>query len=179
MVNPQVVAMTLNCRGYPMKLALPVSLVGILLAGCAAPSEPAQVGTASRETAARPAPGAAPATPAEPLQLGEAANGTTIMLEPGQGLAIELLATPTAGYLWKAHTVPAVLGTATEGWRPEIERDPNGPQMTGGNSYQKFTFASGEAGEGQLVLIYGRPWELERGGRPERTFRVTISRPAQ
>lgn len=162
-----------------MKLALPVSVIGVLLAGCAASSEPVQVGTASRETAARPAPATAPATPAEPLQLGETANGSTIMLEPGQSLAVELLATPTAGYLWKAHTVPAVLGAATESWRPEIERDPNGSQMTGGNSYQKFTFAGGEAGDGQLVLIYGRPWELERGGRPEHIFRVTVSRPAQ
>lgn len=162
-----------------MKLALPVSVVGMLLVGCAAPSEPAPVAPASKETSARPAPGTAPATPAAALQLGEAANGTTIMLEPGQGLEVELLATPTAGYLWKTRTVPGVLGAATESWRPEIERDPNGPQMTGGNSFQKFSFGAGEAGNGQLVLVYGRPWELERGARPERTFRVTISRPAQ
>jgi predicted secreted protein len=155
-------------------------LVLISVGACAAPSDDTSPSaTASAETAPKRAPGADVGPTPEALVVGVAANRTEVLLSPRQSLKVELLATPTAGYLWKVQTLPRTLTGGAESWRPEIERDPNGPQMVGGNSFQAFTFEPGEAGSGDLVLVYGRPWELERGGRPERTFRLTVSVPAE
>lgn len=153
----------------------------VMAAACAAPGadDATQTGSTPATAEAKRAPGTVPGPPPAAVQIGSEASGTEILLEPRQPLVVRLLGTPTAGYLWRVVQLPDTLQTPENSFEAELPQEPGGPVRVGGNSFEIYTFAPGAAGTGELVMHYGRPWELERGARPERVFRVTVSVPAE
>lgn len=120
-----------------------------------------------------------PGPPPAPVQVGIEASGRGVQLQPGQSLVVKLLGTPTAGYLWRVVELPSTLQTPENTFESELPQPASGPPRVGGNAWEVYTFAPGAPGDGELVMHYGRPWELERGGRPERVFRVRVAVPAE
>ena len=166
----------------PMSPPKLLALAGLAaVTACAAPGAddgaPAQAVQSTAE--ARRVPGTTPDVPPAARMVTAEASGSEILLEPRQPLVVRLLGTPTAGYLWRVVQLPSTLQTPESRFEAEVPQPAEGPPRVGGNSYEIYTFASGAAGSGELVMHYGRPWELERGGRPERVFRLTVSVPAE
>lgn len=121
----------------------------------------------------------------ETLTLEAASNGQTLTTATGSTLTIKLESIPTAGYLWLPRQVPdfleeinpdAPIITATN---PELQSQPG---FTGGNHFVSRTYKVTAAGQGDLILVEARPWELESAqasGNPEafisETFKLHIT----
>ena len=92
-------------------------------------------------------------------------TGKTVSLVIGQTLVVKLDAQPGTGYRWELDaksTNLLALSNASQG----------AASMPGGNETQSLTFIARSAGEGDLTIIYRRPWE--RGIAPVKTFSVKV-----
>jgi predicted secreted protein len=85
---------------------------------------------------------------------------------------VRLLATPTAGYVWSVRS-PLASGLTLAGQTSEAQ-NPAGRAagMVGGNDWSVFTFEVTSLTAQPLAFVYGRPWELEAGSEPTRTFAI-------
>jgi inhibitor of cysteine peptidase len=104
-------------------------------------------------------------------------NGKAVTLKIGETLFVELESIPTAGYIWEAKSVPAILAV-TEGGettRPTHPEQQNQPGFTGGNHYLGFTYKAVSAGTGKLEMKEGRPWETDEAPIGEWSLKVTVT----
>jgi inhibitor of cysteine peptidase len=101
----------------------------------------------------------------------EADDGKTVVVKSGTKIQVELVGTPTAGYVWALKTAPAFLVKTGEGGGPTSEAQSQ-PGFAGGNHWEVFFFDVTGKGEGALVIEQRRPWEDT--GPADDTFTVNV-----
>lgn len=99
-------------------------------------------------------------------EIGEAENGGLIQAQRGDTIRLRLPARLSTGYGWALSSAK----NAKSFGEPQIETP--GTKITGGLDFQIFTFKVQEAGEGEIALVYTRPWE--KGVKPIKVYRVRI-----
>ncbi len=106
------------------------------------------------------------APPADPKMITAADAGKTVSLIVGEQLTVRLDSQPSTGYGWDPDptSTPLLSRTST--------KQAGGGNIPGGAETESLTFVARAAGEGQLKLIYDRPWERDKP--PARTFSVTV-----
>jgi predicted secreted protein len=111
-------------------------------------------------------------TPADVrIHIGADQNGRTVRVPVGQRFAIELIATPTAGYAWEALTFPEFI-TRVEHYSGPTTEAQRQPGFAGGNHWDVLVLAALDPGVGDVWLALKRPWETSEA--PVETFRVRI-----
>jgi predicted secreted protein len=130
------------------KLLLLAALAG--LAACA--SENAPDGKKTYEALAAPTPEGV-ATKITP-----SSDGQNVTVKVGTKIAVELVGTPTAGYLWRVTEKPDFLEPAGEYGGPTSSAQLE-PSFAGGNHWEGFLFNVTGPGEGELRFGQGRAWE--------------------
>ena len=108
------------------------------------------------------------------LLLTEAANGTSATLAVGETLRIKLKSIPTAGYVWQVSKQPDGLEWVGESQEMTDPENQSQPGFTGGSHFIIHEFRATAEGTGRLVLIEGRPWEIEAGSAPEATWTLDV-----
>jgi predicted secreted protein len=139
------------------------------MAACTQPQTPSEppAPAATSNNGALPAP-----TPSDvAVRINAAQDGQTVQVAVNQRFAVELVGTPTAGYVWQAAQMPAFVTRAGDASGPTITAQ-NQPGYAGGNHWEVLMFAATGPGTGELVLEQRRPWETNEP--PAHTFRVTI-----
>ena len=130
------------------KIAL--TAVAIILAACA--SKDAPDGTAQYKSLAAPTPEGVATV------IAASSDGQNVTVKKGTKIAVELVGTPTAGYLWRIAEKPAFLDAAGEYGGPTSSAQLE-PGFAGGNHWEAFVFAVTGTGEGELRFQQGRAWE--------------------
>ncbi len=121
-----------------------------LFAGCASKETPD--GTAQYKSLPAPTPeGVA-------TKIAASSDGQNVTVKKGTKLAVELVGTPTAGYLWRVSEKPAFLEAAGEYGGPTSSAQLE-PGFAGGNHWEAFLFNVTGTGEGELRFQQGRAWE--------------------
>ncbi len=120
------------------------------LAACASGAAPD--GTAQHQSLAAPTP-ADVATKVTP-----ASDGQNVTVKKNTKFAVELVGTPTAGYLWRIVDKPVFLEPAGEYGGPTSSAQLE-PGFAGGNHWEAFLFNVTGTGEGELRFQQGRAWE--------------------
>ncbi|MFZ2030512.1 MAG: protease inhibitor I42 family protein [Vitreimonas sp.] len=105
------------------------------------------------------------------VRINAAQEGQTVQVGVNQRFAVELVGTPTAGYVWAPAQMPVFITRAGDASGPTISAQ-NQPGYAGGNHWEVLMFAATGPGSGELVLEQRRPWETNEP--PAHTFRVTI-----
>ncbi|MES1158986.1 MAG: protease inhibitor I42 family protein [Terricaulis silvestris] len=143
----------------------------LLAASCA----PTTTGASGAETSVAPAvttTGVPAPTPTDiRVHITEAQHAQIVRVHLNERFAVELVGTPTAGYLWAPAQMPDFLTRAGEAGGNTTQAQSQ-PGFAGGNHWEVFMFAATRAGTGELVLEQRRPWE--KNEPPAQTFRVTI-----
>lgn len=107
---------------------------------------------------------------AAPVVVTAADAGKTVALDVGQSLIVKLDAqTASTGFAWEPDAASTPL-LAFSGSTQSKANTP--PGMVGGAATQSLTFVARAAGEGELKLVYRRPWE--KNTPPARSFSVTV-----
>lgn len=127
-----------------------VGLAFVALAACASGGAPD--GIAQYRSLAAPAPADVA------LKITAASDGQNVTVKKGAKIAVELIGTPTAGYLWRIVDTPAFLEPAGEYGGPTSSAQLE-PGFAGGNHWEAFLFNVTGAGEGELSMQQGRAWE--------------------
>jgi predicted secreted protein len=96
--------------------------------------------------------------------------GTRPALTVGDTLTVKLDALPGAGYIWQP---------TTDG-RPNlkyisVKTLPERAGNVGGKRTMVLRFLATASGDAKLTLIYGRPWMINKGEKPEKTLEVPVS----
>jgi predicted secreted protein len=86
----------------------------------------------------------------------------------GDTFVVRLEALPGAGYVWQVkpggHSNLKLRDTETERGRTGI----------GGKQRMVFSFEATAKGWATLTMVYGRPWLLNKGGKPEKTRKIDV-----
>ncbi|MDZ7628281.1 MAG: protease inhibitor I42 family protein [Parvularculaceae bacterium] len=101
---------------------------------------------------------AAPAPNDVALKIPVSSDGRNVTVKKGTKIAVELVGTPTAGYLWRIVDKPAFLEPAGEYGGPTSSAQLE-PGFAGGNHWEAFLFNVTATGEGELRFQQGRAWE--------------------
>ncbi len=127
-----------------------LAAVAALLAACA--SKEAPEGTAQYQSLAAPTPEGVATV------IAASSDGQNVTVKKGTRIAVELVGTPTAGYLWRVAEEPAFLEAAGEYGGPTSSAQLE-PGFAGGNHWEAFLFDVTGTGEGELRYQQGRAWE--------------------
>lgn len=138
--------------------------LSLSLAACAPPPA-AEQGRTGNQAVAAPTPGDIA------IRITAEQNGQVVSVPVGQRFAIELVGTPTAGYVWAPTTLPGFITRVGESSGPTSQAQ-NQPGFTGGNHWEVTVFAATEAGAGEVRMEKRRPWESNEPA--VETFVVTI-----
>lgn len=101
---------------------------------------------------------AAPTPAGVATKVTAASDGQNVTVRKGTKFAVELVGTPTAGYLWRIVDKPAFLEPAGEYGGPTSSAQLE-PGFAGGNHWEAFLFNVTGTGEGELRFQQGRAWE--------------------
>ncbi len=112
-------------------------------------------------------------TPADvATKITSSSDGQNVTVKVGTKIAVELVGTPTAGYIWKIEDRPDFLEPAGEYGGPtssaQLEEG-----FAGGNHWEAFAFTVKAPGEGELRFEQGRAWD-EPGRGDGAAFSVYI-----
>jgi hypothetical protein len=137
-----------------------------VLAAALCAAAPAFAQEAPPENAAPP-PGVADVA----VQIGAGQAGETISAKLGDKIAIELVGTPSSGYLWSVAGQPDFLSAPSAFTGPLIAPPPGGRPLLGGKKWEVFVFTVNEAGSGAVKLEQHGP----RSPDASASFDVTIN----
>ncbi len=141
-------------------------IFALALAACASGPAP------TPNVAPTPSGGVAAPTPSEvTIHIRAEQNGQVVQVPVGQRFAIELVGTPTAGYVWAPVSIPDFITRVSEASGPTT-RAQSQPGFVGGNHWEVLILAPLEAGRGVVQMAKRRPWESDE--EPVETFSVTI-----
>lgn len=126
-----------------------------LLAACAA--DGTRDGSAQYDSLPAPTP------PGVATTITASSDGQNVTVKKGTKVAVELVGTPTAGYVWKVSMKPPFLEAAGEYGGPTSDAQLE-PGFAGGNHWEAFVFNVTGTGEGELRFEQGRPWEDKPDG---------------
>ncbi len=98
-------------------------------------------------------------------------SGGAVELAPGQLLVVSLPSNPSTGYSWRAELVPPVLKPFGGEERKPADVQPG---LAGAGGTSCWRFVAVESGQGELRLVYQRPWE--KGVPPAKsvTYQITV-----
>lgn len=129
---------------------LMLAAAAALLAACA--SKGAPDGAAQYKALAAPTPAGVATIVAA------SSDGQNVTVKKGTTIAVELVGTPTAGYIWRVLQKPAFLEAAGEYGGPTSSAQLE-PGFAGGDHWEAFLFTVTATGEGELRFQQGRAWE--------------------
>jgi inhibitor of cysteine peptidase len=101
------------------------------------------------------------------VKVDDSYNGGQVVLEIGQVLVVSLESNPTTGYSWEVTEIDDAF-LRQEG---EVEFEAQS-DLVGAGGIETFRFKALAAGEGQLELVYRRPWE--EGIEPLEVFSIGV-----
>lgn len=91
-------------------------------------------------------------------------------LHSGQQLTLTLASNPTTGFRWVVKdAAPGVLRSLG----PEVYSNPEDAGLVGSAGQSTWRFQATNPGDGRLLLLYHRPWEVDVA--PAKTFNCHIS----
>lgn len=131
-----------------------MAIAALSLCACAggAPEEPPAPAQKQHQALAAPTPAGVA------LKLTAEDSGQNVTVRKGTTFAVELVGTPTAGYLWMVDDMPAFLEKGDDYGGPTSSAQSE-PGFAGGNHWEGFTFKVTGTGEGVLRLGQRRDWE--------------------
>jgi inhibitor of cysteine peptidase len=101
-------------------------------------------------------------------KLTDADSGKTVELAVGAPLVIDLEENATTGYSWALQgSVPGALTVVGDEQKAAADTG-----VVGAAGRHTFEYKAAVAGQGELTLVYVRPWE--KGVAPVKTFTVTV-----
>lgn len=101
-------------------------------------------------------------------RLSDGDSGKTVELAVGASLVIALEENATTGYSWALQgSVPGVLTVVGDEQKAAADTG-----VVGAAGRHTFEYKAAAAGEGELKLVYVRPWE--KGVAPVKTYTVTV-----
>ena len=80
-----------------------------------------------------------------------------LSLHSGQTLIVSLPSNPATGYRWQ---LQETAGKLLQSLGPEVFSTPDS-DLVGGDGISTWRFVARNAGQGQLLLTYQRPWETD------------------
>lgn len=92
-------------------------------------------------------------------------QGTTITTNVGKTVTVTANGNPTTGFSWSVVNLPPFLSKAGEDYSN------SNPSLIGGGGVFTFTFDVVDEGEGNVELVYARPWAGGESDSPT-TFSV-------
>ncbi len=107
-------------------------------------------------------------TPSGEMQVDNSYNGSQVDLNVGQILVVSLESNPTTGYSWGVAEIDDEI-LQQEG---EVEYKSES-DLVGAGGVETFRFKALAVGEGELKLIYRRPWE--EGIEPIEVFSIGVN----
>ncbi len=93
-----------------------------------------------------------------------------LSLRSGQQLTLTLASNPTTGFRWQVKDAAAGV---LRSLGPEVYSNPEDAGLVGSAGQSTWRFQAVNPGDGHLLLVYQRPWELEVA--PAKTFDCHIS----
>lgn len=109
---------------------------------------------------------AAPTPAAVALVIKADSDGQNVTAKVGTTIAVELVGTPTAGYLWTPAETPPFLEAAGDYGGPTSSAQLE-PGFAGGNHWEGFLFKVTQAGEGVLRFEQRRAFESDEPAADE------------
>jgi predicted secreted protein len=100
-------------------------------------------------------------------------DGKSMTVKVGGKFAVELVGTPTAGFMWVAVEIPPFLQPAGEYGGPTSSAQLE-PGFAGGNHWEGFLFDVTAAGEGALKFEQRRAWAPEEPEEGAAKYSVTV-----
>lgn len=100
--------------------------------------------------------GACASTPPSSVSVGEDRK-CPLSLHTGQMLIVSLPSNPATGYRW---TLQEAADGLLKSLGPEVFSTPRN-DLVGGDGISTWRFEAQEPGQGQLLLSYQRPWEVD------------------
>ena len=98
-------------------------------------------------------------------------NGSLVELKKGQTLVITLESNPTTGYQWEV--IENEESVLQQKGKAEFKSSNTGnPPSSGKSGTETFRFYAQSPGNGNLKLVYHRPWEKEV--EPLKTFTIKV-----
>jgi inhibitor of cysteine peptidase len=94
-------------------------------------------------------------------------NGSKVEVEAGGVLVVSLESNPTTGYMWEIEEIDDEILRQEGEVEYKAESD-----LVGAGGVETFRFKALTAGEGELKLVYRRPWE--GGIEPLEIFSITV-----
>jgi inhibitor of cysteine peptidase len=76
----------------------------------------------------------------------------------GEPFSLELPGNPATGFSWEIENMPPFLSQVGE---PKYEPSAEGASRVGAGGFYLWEFAATTAGEGEVSLVYRRPWEKD------------------
>jgi hypothetical protein len=143
-------------------------LVALALTACASASVEAP------ENSAQASKSLSAPTPEGVFAVANANNdGKSVTVKVGGRFAVELVGTPTAGFMWVATEIPPFLQPAGEYGGPTSSAQLE-PGFAGGNHWEGFLFDVTAAGEGALKFEQRPAWAPEEPDPGASKYSVTV-----
>jgi predicted secreted protein len=98
------------------------------------------------------------------------ASNQTQTLKVGDTLTFKLDALPGAGYSWQ----PTTTGRANLKY-VSVKTLPQTKGRLGGKQMMVLRFLATATGDATVTLLYGRPWLLKKGEKPEKTLTASVA----
>jgi predicted secreted protein len=153
-------------------IAAPLAAFAVAFLTACAPGAPSGGGSPEEVAqAAKDSGGLSAPTPEGYQSVLQSENGSVVEAKVGAKLAVELVGTPTAGYVWMGEKIPVFL-KATGERSGNTSAAQSQPGFAGGNHWEVLLFEVTAAGEGELVIVQRRPWETNT--EPSDTFKITV-----
>lgn len=93
-----------------------------------------------------------------------------LRMHPGQILVLTLPSNPTTGYRWEVKDAAA---SVLRSLGPEVYSNPEDAGLVGSAGLSTWRFQATQPGDGHLLLVYKRPWEV--GVAPAETFDCKVA----
>ena len=97
--------------------------------------------------------------------------GEIVSLNVGESATVTLPGNPTTGFVWSVVASSAVVQVELS---YERRPAPSGPPVCGRPCGTVVTLTGKQAGQGEVKLIYARPWEKGNAPSDTRTITVTV-----
>lgn len=100
----------------------------------------------------------------------ESHNGCPLELSRGQIVLINLRSNPTTGFRWE---IQDAASGVLRSLGPEVYSNPEDAGLVGSAGQSTWRYQAAQAGNGRLLMVYHRPWEVDVA--PAKTFDCQVS----
>jgi predicted secreted protein len=97
-----------------------------------------------------------------------------VRLKKGDTLIVELPTVSSGGYGWEPAGKPNRILKMSHMTVRLAKSSPSKVPIVGAPTTTLFAFTALKRGSATIALIYGRPWMLHKGGKPDKTLNIAV-----